>query len=423
MLRYFDVKEWSGRCKRLRATTIFCLLVLLLCGSLATYAAVPAVVGSTSTSLGSDWGNTNKIVMDAAGNVYTYDPAGRILKIPADGSPRQTITAGGGGQGLTVDPSGNLYYCDLWSSNVWQVRYLGGGAYGAPTKFIDQSKNLYDATGSYWFPTSDVTYVSSDAANDYFVVADFTTSLYQVTYTRASGTFKGGRIGSVDNAYNGNTVTADNKGNVFALDVNSLWEIPAGTSSLNKIATGFNKAIGVSTDSTGNVFVSDSGANAVIMIPNESGTLNPANKFTVYSGTVIGSALFDMSGRMLVPVWGGVNALSFTGGSTTAMAVGQASDPLTITYLFNTAVTPTFSIVSKGAATTEFNNPGTGTCVTNNAYTAGQSCTLDVTTTAALPGGRSGAVSVQSSGSVVSQFNVSGIGLGAGLVFDPGTQS
>lgn len=421
MKRDYVVDRSRAECKRLRTDSIvgLSILILLLLGSVAAYATVPAVIGTAASSLGSDWGNTNKIVMDRAGNVYTYDPGNnRILKIPADGSPRVSIPAWGGSMGLTVDASGNLYYCTLWGANVKRVLYLGGGAYAAPTDWL----NIYDATGSYWFPTSDITYVSSDATNDYFVIASFTTEIYQVARNRTSGKFSGGLIGKVENAYNGNTVAADSKGNVFALDANSLWEIPAGTSSVNKIVTGFNKAVGISVDGADNVLVSDGNANAVILIPNENGTLNPAKKFTLYSGTVIASALLDKSG-LLVPGWGSVNAVSFSGGSTPAKPVGQASDPLTITYLFTADVTPTFSFVSQGVATTEFSDSGTGTCVPNTAYTAGQTCTLNVTTTAAAAGSRSGAVLLSNSGKVVSQFYVSGIGLGGGLLVDPGTQS
>ncbi len=396
---------------------------------LAAQAAVPAAVGSSLTTFASGLGaNPNKMVFDAAGNLFVLDAGhSRILKFPVNNSQYTEISAPGAAAGLSVDTSGNLYYCDLWSSNVWQIPFVAG-QYGAAQKFIT---DLYGTLGTYWIPTMDFVQYASDANYDYFILLDFDGSVYQVKHAKLGGALTGTSLGSVAGWAGGYVLATDSKGDVFAVDSGALYKISGLSATMTKVAD-IPNALSVGVDGSGNVYVSDTTNNAITVVPNENGNLNAADKYLMYSGTVIANVAFDPKGRMVLPVWDAINYLSLTNVQTPAKAVGTTSDPATISYVFNTDVTPSFQYRSKGASG-EFSNPGGAACGSaysagqdcscSASYTAGQSCTTKVTATAVAPGARMGAVlMLDGSNNLASMMNVTGMGIGGGLVLDPGTQ-
>ncbi len=437
MLRFFAIERRAEGCKRSQAAALFfSLLLILLLSSLAAQAAVPAVVGSSSTSFASGLGaNPNKMVFDAAGNLFVLDTSNsRILKFPANGSARVDIPVKQPAAGLSVDTSGNLYYCDLWGSDVWEVPYTAG-QYGTAQKLIDSSDGgaINALLGTYWLATMDFVQYASDAGNDYFMLLDFAGATYQVKRAKVGGALSAKKIEGIAGGWgDGDELAVDSQGNVFAVYGNAVYKISGvSTVTVTKISDIPNaKHIGL--DAAGNVYVSNTIDNLVTVIPNEKGTLNASDKYIVYSGTVIANVAFDPKGRMLLPVWDAINYLSFSNVQTPAKAVGAASNPATISYAFNADVTPSFQYRSKGA-NGEFSTPGGASCgdtysagqdcSCSASYTAGQSCTTKVTATAVVPGARMGAVlMLDASNNLASMMNVTGMGVGGGLVLDPGTQ-
>lgn len=108
--------------------------------------------------------------------------------------------------------------------------------------------------------------------------------------------------------------------------------------------------------------------------------------------------------------------------------VGVGSSPITVTFTFDSAATIAApSVVTQGAAGLDFADAGTGTCTTNgttHTYSAGDTCTVDVTFTPKNPGTRYGAAVLRdNSGNVIATGYVQGTGIGSQVSFSPGMQS
>jgi sugar lactone lactonase YvrE len=431
MLRYFAVKKRQPECKRLRAATLFSsLLLILLLSSLVAYAAVPAVVGTVKTNLGNDWGNASNLALDSAGNLYVLDTQNmQIFQMLANGSTKTAIATGlpDHPKGLTVDSTGSVWFTDQWSDGVWKIA-KNAGSYAAPAKIFGNIPNI----NVWWFNGADIKYINSEVIGtdtfDNFFFATWDQNVYKVQVNRSNNSVTGTAVGSTGN--NGGAMFAvDANGNGYYVDGKSLFQIPAGTTSFNKIAAdAFTKAVGVSVDGAGNVYVSDSPnsdgtGSSITVLPNENGTINVADKFKIFSGVLIANALPSPSGAIYLPSWGAINTLAFSA-TTADTALHTPSAAVTVNYVFNADVTPTISYVSMGAATGEFGSAGDTTTCSSKAYAAGDACNIDVALTAAKPGQRRGAIIMSdSTGAPLSIFDVSGVGLGSGLVINPGTQN
>jgi len=80
--------------------------------------------------------------------------------------------------------------------------------------------------------------------------------------------------------------------------------------------------------------------------------------------------------------------------------------------------------VTEGAPNLDFTDAGSGTCKAGTAYTAGQSCTVDVSFKPKFAGTRYGAAELlDGSGNVLAIGYVQGTGVGPQVTFLPGTQS
>ena len=107
-----------------------------------------------------------------------------------------------------------------------------------------------------------------------------------------------------------------------------------------------------------------------------------------------------------------------------AATVGTASAAQTVTAFFNSTQTLTSLRYASGtSASTEIVNAGTGSCTIGQSYSAGSTCTINLTFTPQAVGARNGAVVLSSSTGVIGIAAIAGQGSGAGLVIDPGTQS
>jgi sugar lactone lactonase YvrE len=105
--------------------------------------------------------------------------------------------------------------------------------------------------------------------------------------------------------------------------------------------------------------------------------------------------------------------------------IGTASTAQTLTYTFAAPVTlGSMAVLTQGAAGLDFANAGTGTCTPNTAYTAGKSCTVNVTFTPSFAGTRNGAaVLYGNTGNVIATDYIQGNGVGPQVNYLPGTQS
>ena len=140
---------------------------------------------------------------------------------------------------------------------------------------------------------------------------------------------------------------------------------------------GFPSPRAVAVDGNGNLFVGDSWANAVKEIQTAGGAFGPVN---------VGA---------------------------------ESAAPIAITFTFDTAGTlGSTAVLTQGAKGLDFTDAGGGSCTANTAYTAGETCTVNVTFKPRYPGARYGAVELlTTSGAVLATGYIQGTGVGPQAVF------
>jgi len=105
--------------------------------------------------------------------------------------------------------------------------------------------------------------------------------------------------------------------------------------------------------------------------------------------------------------------------------VGTASPLQTATLTFSAAGTiSSIAVLTQGAPNLDFNFVSGGTCATGTAYTVGQTCTVNYTFTPTHPGARYGGITLTTStGALLANNYVQGMGTGPQVAWSPGTQS
>jgi sugar lactone lactonase YvrE len=126
---------------------------------------------------------------------------------------------------------------------------------------------------------------------------------------------------------------------------------------------------------------------------------------------------------MLGGAWVGVRAQAGNFGSVN---VGSTSaTPISVNLTFGTAQTlGSISVVTQAAKGLDFTDAGTGTCKAGTAYTAGATCTVNVSFTPKFAGTRYGAAELlDGSGNVLTTGYFQGTGVGPQITFQPGAQT
>lgn len=105
--------------------------------------------------------------------------------------------------------------------------------------------------------------------------------------------------------------------------------------------------------------------------------------------------------------------------------IGAQSSPVTTTVSFTAPGTVgTIGVYLQGAVGLDFNPATGGTCAVGTVYSAGDTCTASFTFKPTRPGMRFGAVTLTSTtGTLLGNAYVSGLGVGPQVVFTPATQS
>jgi hypothetical protein len=112
-------------------------------------------------------------------------------------------------------------------------------------------------------------------------------------------------------------------------------------------------------------------------------------------------------------------------GNFGAVNIGTTSSVLPVVITFGTPGTiGATAVLTQGAPGLDFSDAGSDTCTANTAYTAGQTCTVNVTFTPRFAGTRLGAVVLEdSSGNTIATGRLQGTGVGPQIIFQPGIQS
>jgi sugar lactone lactonase YvrE len=372
-------------------------------------------------SLGGDFITPQGVAVDGAGNVYISDAVNNAVKeMPAGCHSSSCVTTLGGGfsfpAGVAVDGAGKVYISDAANNAVKEmpagchssscVTTLGGG-FSLPTGVA------VDGAGKVYI---------SDAANN--AVKEMPADCHSSgCVTTLGGGFDNPTGVAVDGA--GNVYVADN-------DNNAVKEMPADCHSSGCVTTlggGFDYPTGVAVDGAGNVYVADKDNNAVKEMPAGCHSSNCVTTLGGGFNEPIGVAV-DSAGNVYVTDEGNsaVKEIMLKSVNFYSEPVGSTSAASTLTFTFTAGGTiKAPAVLTQGAANLDFLDASTGTCTTNgtsHSYSAGDTCTVNVTFKPQYAGTRYGAVELlNSSGAVIATANIYGTGAGPQVAFTPSTQT
>jgi len=230
-------------------------------------------------------------------------------------------------------------------------------------------------------------------------------------------------------------IALSTNGDLFEADGNNVYYSAAGSGTSSSLS-GFSQPTGISSDSGGNIYVTESGSfsgsGSITVLPNVSGKVSPSDRYAiVYGSGATGapyySAGIDGFGNITWPGggYGGdfyrtpLASLSF---GPEAIGSYAASQQLPL-YFTNAATFGSFKIVSNYAASVPF-AVTTNTCASGTAYAAAATCTVSVNYVATAAGPQAGTLlAYDHSGNLLGTAYLSGFGDAPILNIDPGTSS
>jgi len=399
------------------------LLVTVLLGLLAAGArAQTASFNYPITTLGGGFNSPEGVAVDGSGNVYVADSGDNaVKKMPAGCASSSCVTTLGGGfyfpTGVAVDGSGNVYVADTDNA----VKEMPAGC--------ASSSCVTTLGGGFLEPVG----VAVDGSGNVYVADTFNEAVKEMPAGCASSSCVTTLGGGFSAPYG---VAVDGSGNIYVADYSTVKEMPAGCASSSCVTTlggGFAEPFGVAVDGSGNVYVGNVGnINAVKEMP--AGCASSSCVTTLGGGfnTTTGVAV-DGSGNVYVDDYGhnAVKEIMTSGVNFFTVPVGTASAAMTLTFTFNSAGslsgTSPYQVLTQGTKNLDFNAAATqesNACNGTTAYTAGETCTVNVTFTPTKAGPRHGAVELlNASGGTIATANVFGTGQGPQVVFSPATES
>ena len=274
----------------------------------------------TVTSLGTgaspSFSAPTGVAVDAHGNVYVADTSNSLVReivasggLVSSGSSVITLNQSGAAafdhpEGVAIDAAGNVYVADTLRNEIREIEATGGSV-SASSTIVTLAGNLNAGCLDGDGPTAEFDApdgVAVDAAGNLYVADTNNHVVRKITSVgpgnlNAVTTFAGGQgtcngpstatAGYADGA--GTTqalfaaptdLTVDSAGNVFVIDLgnSAVREITplgvvstlAGASQPNSGGTttiyAFNYPFGITVDSTDNLFVTDTGNNAIVKL-------------------------------------------------------------------------------------------------------------------------------------------------------------
>jgi sugar lactone lactonase YvrE len=229
-------------------------------------------------------------------------------------------------------------------------------------------------------------------------------------------------------------IAVSSNGDLFEVDGTNVYYSAAGSGKASTL-TSFSQPTGVSSDSGGNIYVSETGSfggnGSITLLPNEEGKVNPADRFTIVYGTPSNTGAPAYSAGI-----DGFGVITFAGGGyggdfyRTALAslsfgpesIGSYAGSQGLPMYFENATTfGSFKIVSNSGAAVPF-AVTTNTCTSGTTYTAAATCTVSVDFVATAAGPQAGTLfAYDNSGNLLGTAYLSGFGLAPLLNIDPGT--
>jgi len=414
------------------------VLAVLLCGGGSMVSAQTANFSSVQTTVGSGFSEPLGVAADAKGDLFVADAENMAIyeivavngSIPASPTIRTLYRPSANPEAIAVDNSGNVYFTTLdVSSNFGNntvtellaidgtvpasptVRQLGSGLFYPMGVAVDQSGDVFVSDSSHSLVKELLAVNGSIPASPTIV-------------TLGSG-FSGPRGIAVDSA--GDVYISD-FGNKAVKEILSVGGSIPASPTINTLASGFCAPWGLTLDLTGNLYLADYCNAAVFEFHVSDGSMPALPSVTkVASGL---SGIEDVAVNSEGIIYAGVVANSIPeiiplNTNFGAVNVGTQSMVSPLTAVFKTGGTlGSVVVLTSGAEGQDFADTGMGTCTAGSAYSAGQTCTVDVAFTPRFSGTRYGAaVLYDSNGNAIATTYIQGTGVGPQLSFSPGTQT
>ena len=284
-------------------------------GVVTTFAGTAGARGSTNgTGAEARFANPQSVAIDSAGNIYVADQGNNTIRKVTSTGVTTTFagTAGMAGsadgkgaaasfrgpKGLTIDGEGNMYVADTNNSTIRKITPAGDVTTFAGTSGMAGSANGKGTAASFYYPVG----VATDSADNVYVGEFGNTSIRKITPVGVVTTIAGSAPapGSTDGAgaaagFNApQGLSTDSAGNMYVADtlnniirkvtpagVTTTFAGKAGTSGSadgTGTAASFNSPKGLTTDSAGNAYVSDTLNNTIRKV-------TPAGEVTTFAGT------------------------------------------------------------------------------------------------------------------------------------------
>ncbi|MGA8147303.1 MAG: NHL repeat-containing protein [Gallionellaceae bacterium] len=269
-------------------------------GLVTTLAGTPGIFGSADgTGVAASFFLPTGVATDSAGNVYVADSDNNMIRkiTPAGvvstfaGSPVIYGSADGTGAeasfyyptGVATDSAGNVYVADSDNNTIRKISPAGVVSTLAGAPGVTGSADGTGASASFYFPTG----VATDSTGNVYVADSDNNTIRKIAPAGVVSTLAGtpAIYGSADGtgaaaSFTGlDGVATDSAGNVYMADFdnNTIRKITpagvvttlAGTPGIYGSADGtgavasFHFPAGVATDSSGNIYVADSGNNTI----------------------------------------------------------------------------------------------------------------------------------------------------------------
>ncbi len=428
----------SVRLVRFVSSVVMVLACLWLLAGQLCMAQTAHAVGVIT--LGSGFNQPQGVAVDSSGNVYVADTQNNAVKQIPPGCTASscvitlatTYTSGGGFNqpgGVALDSGGNVYVADTGNNAVKQIVAAGGYA------TVNTLASVYTQAGGFVSPNG----VAVDP-NGNIYVADNTNGVMKEIVAAGGYTTVNLLSSNIANhtgvaipPYNIQVIYAVGSPNYSGVtgSVVELHIIYLGSDTVTVLFSGFANSMGLAVDGSGNIYVADTGNNAVKQIPPGCGASSCFNTLGSGFSSPYGVAV-DANGNVYVADTGN-NAVKeiTTAVLLPATAVGSTSAAMTVAFTFDTGGQIGAPVVlTQGATGLDFADAMTGSCTngtnnttgTNYLYNARDTCTVDVTFKPKYPGQRMGAVQLTTTGGAVIATNlVYGTGTGPLATFPSNT--